>query len=250
MEEQGKPEIILKEDTAVELGPPGRSSFQTVSLVQSPFILEDGLITLVGPDLPEARGRDLPFGQVLWVAGEGLKKDHLRELERKQLISNRLPGYMVRWAGGRIWARVGLQALERGFSFETIGRYLMVHYRRTFSAVQGMEILFVTSSDADVTHLRRLSAPEPDRPPQGPKREKLEGCTLTIDCEDCPNKPVCDRIREMAERFEQVKDLDEEERKRLVQKILFSERTKNRLTKDPLSKDLLVEPPGGDGKRP
>lgn len=220
IDEKAKPSIILKEDTAVELGPPHRASFQTVCRVQDSETLIDGQITLLGPDLPEARGRELPFGQILWVSGETLEDGYLRKVERKLLISNRLPGYMVRWAGERIWARVEKQALDRGFSFEVLGRNLMAHVKRNFPMIRALEILFVTSSDAQVTALGRFFSAKRQSRKGFPKGKRLEGCTAALDCADCPNQPICERIRELAQRFNQMKSSNEKEKRHLVRKIL------------------------------
>lgn len=221
IDREKNPNILLKEDTAVELGPPDRASFQTILLVKKPDFLQDGLITVIGPDLPDAAGQSLPFGQVLIIGGEALNEESRGNLERKQLISGRLPGYMVRLAAGRIWARVSQQALERGFCFETLGRNLMAYYKQSFSRIETMEILFLTLNDQAVRDLQRLLAEKGglSSSPQM-KFQKLPGCTYEIDCEDCPNKPICDRIREMAVQFKNRKPVSPEERRRLVREIL------------------------------
>ncbi|MEW6188444.1 MAG: hypothetical protein AB1585_22225 [Thermodesulfobacteriota bacterium] len=215
------PNILLKEETAVELGPPDRASFQTIFLVKKPDAVPDGLITIIGPDLPDAAGQSLPFGQVFLIGGEALVDAQIGKLERKQSISSRLPGYMVRLAAGRIWARVSKEALGKGFSFETLGRNLMAYYKQSFPEIESMGILFLTSSDEEVMDLRRLlvnkniTAAPPEK-----KAKKIFGCTYEIDCQDCPNKPICDRIREMAVQFENRKPISQEERRLLVREIL------------------------------
>jgi CO dehydrogenase/acetyl-CoA synthase beta subunit len=116
---------------------------------------------------------------------------------------------------------VSQQALERGFCFETLGRNLMAYYKQSFPEIESMEILFLTSSDKEVMDLRRLlvekdiASPLPEI-----KAKKISGCTYEIDCEDCLNKPICDRIREMAVQFENRKPISQEERRLLVREIL------------------------------
>lgn len=218
IDSQNRPNIILKEDMAVELGRPDRSSFQTVLVVRQSDELRDGRITLIGPDILESADRSLPFGQVLAVAGEGLQDLPLRDLERKQYVSDRIPGYMIRSGARRIWARVSREALEKGFSFEILGRNMMAHYRQSFPLIETMEILFVTSSDRHVDALRALFD---DKVKVLQNRvKKIYGCTNDIDCEDCPNKPVCDRISQMAEQFLNKKEINRREMKDFAQEIL------------------------------
>jgi len=110
--------IILKEDTFVELGPPNRASCTVVLMITETDLVNDGRITLAGPDIQESSGKTLPIGQVLIVTGAGLSNEHYMELEQCQYISNRLPGYMIRFVPRRMWSRVSKMAAEKGFSFE------------------------------------------------------------------------------------------------------------------------------------
>jgi len=191
--------IILKEDTFVELGPPDRASFTCVVMSTNPKLLRDGRISLIGPDIQESAGEKLPIGQVVMVAGTGLTDEHYMELERLQYISNRLPGYMIRFALRRMWSRVSKTAAAEGFSLEVLGRNLMALYKSRSPLVEAVEILFVTSGDSDVDELRGMLI--------GGRKNRVEiikekyGCISTVDCEGCPYQSICDRIKEIAESY-------------------------------------------------
>lgn len=197
MDQDTHANIILKEDTFVELGPPNRSSCNFVLVSSSPGLLTDGRITLVGPDIRESAGKALPFGQVLMVAGEQLAEEHRLDLEQCQYISNRLPGYMIRFLPGRIWSRVGISAAAKGFSFETLGRSLMALYKSSQPMVEAMEIVFVTSSDSDVGAVRDLLKGAARKGMQIIK-EKYK-CDSGLDCDQCPYQPICEEIQRMTE---------------------------------------------------
>jgi CO dehydrogenase/acetyl-CoA synthase beta subunit len=191
--------IILKEDTFVELGPPDRSSFVCVVTSSNPKLLKNGRILVVGPDIQESEGKSLPIGQVITVAGKALTDKHYMELERLQYISNRLPGYMIRFTPRRMWSRVSKGAAAKGFSLEILGRNLMALYKSTFPLIDAMEILFVTSNDAHVDELSGLLRGSQKRPIEMIKERY--GCIIDLDCADCPYQAVCDNIREIAESY-------------------------------------------------
>src|SRR5450756_1232506 len=69
------PKIILRNETFVELGNPAAGSCAVVLWTDTSGLISDGRITLIGPDVQEARGASLPFGQILLVAGKDLSAE-------------------------------------------------------------------------------------------------------------------------------------------------------------------------------
>lgn len=196
--------IILKEDTFVELGPPNRASYAFILMSRNPSLVKDGRIILIGPDIQESVGKTLPIGQVLIVAGTRLRDEHYLELERRQYISNRLPGYMVRFVPRRMWSRVSKTAADKGFSFETLGRNLMALFKSTLSLIDAMEIIFITSSDADVEGLSDIA--EESRKKFVGIMKKRYDCTFAWSCDGCPYQPVCEEIKDMAELLKSIRE--------------------------------------------
>ena len=188
--------VILKEDTLVELGPPSRASCHFILMTQQQSRVRDGRITLIGPDIAETSNTTLPFGQVLVLGGTGLEADHYPGLERCQYIANRLPGYMIRFSPRRMWSRVSHAAGARGFSLEILARNLMALYKEKFPIVEAMEILFITSSDEDVEQLAAVGRQNKRKGSEILRRRY--DCAFAWGCDDCPYKTTCARIREMA----------------------------------------------------
>lgn len=192
-------DIILREDTFVELGNPGVASCSFVIWSDDPSRIADGRITLIGTDIQESEGESLPFGQVIIVGGTELKEEHYLDLEKTQYISDRIEGYMLRSVPRRVWSRVSREAASRGFSFETLGRALMSIFRRKHLLVQATEVVFVTSSKEDVNQLDGIAVDV--RKFSGEVRKlvrKDDGtyeCT-EYSCETCDEKALCDTIRE------------------------------------------------------
>ncbi|RJQ27614.1 MAG: hypothetical protein C4589_08060 [Peptococcaceae bacterium] len=191
--------IVFKEDTAVELGDPSAGSAHFLLHTRRRDLVADGRITLIGPCLREAREGSLPFGQVLLAGGEDLEEKHRRELQRIQLSSLDIEGYMVRSTPRRLWSRVSRAALEHGFSFNVLGGILIAACRAKVSPGLAVEILFVTSNRADVAELEAvgsavLAAEEAGRRANGDAAGSREDCAGE-NCDQCEDQDVCDNIK-------------------------------------------------------
>ena len=68
------PNIILKEDTFVELGNPSIGGCSFILWTNDLSLVKEGQITLIGPCIQESGGKSLPFGQVLMMAGTMLRE--------------------------------------------------------------------------------------------------------------------------------------------------------------------------------
>ena len=116
--------MVLAEDTAVELGSPRRASLNTVLWTREPSQVEDGRVTLIGPDLPDLAGGEGDYAQLmlLELAPEG--EVDLFKLDSIQYLSRRLPGVMARMMPGRLWLRVSKRAMQEGLTFSALGAAL------------------------------------------------------------------------------------------------------------------------------
>ena len=104
----------------------------------------------------------------------------------------------------RMWTRVSKEAVEKGFSFTTLGRAIMAIYKSELPMIEAAEVIFLTSSKEDVKGLERIATEV-----QKIKNDALSGrfarkedgsyeCTSDyVDCTDCPDQVVCDEIRDL-----------------------------------------------------
>jgi CO dehydrogenase/acetyl-CoA synthase beta subunit len=203
---QGGANIILKEDTAVELGNPSVASCAFLLWTPNLHLVRDGRITLIGPDIQEAVEESLPFAQVLIVGGTELKDQHHLVLEQHYIISNQIEGYMIRLAPQRqrMWTRVSKKAVEKGFSFETLGRAIMALYKSELPVIEATEVIFLTSSKEDVKGLENIATEvqkiKNDALSSGFVRKddgSYECTSGYVDCRDCPDQVICDDIRDL-----------------------------------------------------
>ena len=165
-----------------------------------PELIKDGRITVVGPNIKESSGKSLPFGQVLMIGGAELDDDDHESLRQTGFIDDQIQGYMVRSYTQSIWSQVSRDAVESGFSLETLGRALMVVYKSGNSKIHAMETVFVTSGKDDIKQLDNIAL-QVRKITREIVREswKIRGYDIdcAADCSSCSDKPVCDDIREV-----------------------------------------------------
>lgn len=195
--------IVLRGDTFVEMGSPEAGSCAFPLWTNSTSLVEDCRITLVGPDITEARGASLPFGQIIIAAGEKLSEKQHSALDESQYISDQIEGYMVKSTPGRMWTRVSNKAAEKGFGFETLGKALMAIYRSRVPEVERTEVVFITSGKEDIRQLEEVAA-QVRKIGKDIVREHwlargydILECTFGWDCNSCPDKTVCDDIKDL-----------------------------------------------------
>ncbi len=194
------PRIILRSETHVELGSPEAGSCAIVLWTDRPSLIRDGAITLIGPDVGEAAGSSLPFGQVVLVGGAALGPDEHQAIGNAQYVADQIEGYMVRSSSRNIWSRVSTEAARKGFNFETLGRSLMVVFKSSLPKVETMEVVFVTSSKDDVLRLHEIAQVANDISAGIVKEHwKARGYNLEcdLDCRSCHDKDVCDDVRKI-----------------------------------------------------
>ena len=189
--------VVLADEMAVELGNPKMNSVSCMIWTQSTDLVQDGKISLAGPDIREGGGKSLPFGKVVLLGVSGFDEenayDKYKELEAVR-YSLDLKGYMIRAVSQyqREWSRISDEAVKSGFSFEVLGRALRREYLKK-DFVHAVEFLFVTSSADDVGDLQEMT--------------KNVGRTISAmnkmlseidpDCDECEYNDVCDEVDEL-----------------------------------------------------
>jgi CO dehydrogenase/acetyl-CoA synthase beta subunit len=194
------PGIILRSDTFTELGNPAVGSSSLLMWTDNPSLVNDGKITLIGPDIPESDGASLLFGQVLMIGVKGVHDEIQERIEEYQHISDHLEGYMVRTSSQNVWGRVSKDAAGKGFTLETLGRALMVTMKSNVPEVEAMEVVFVTSSKEDIKQLDEIAAQVSDiRKDLIKEIWKARGYDLDcdFDCGSCMDQSTCDEIRKV-----------------------------------------------------
>ncbi len=189
--------IVLKNDTAVELGNPRDESASFLVWTGNPDLVRDGMVTRIGPDVSGKTGMSFPLGKAVILHVDGFTEDNCydrhREIDLARYDVN-LKGYMMRAVSQymREWSRISTQAIADGFSLDVLAAALMERYRR-LEYVRGVELLIVTSSPEDVRSLQRV----------GERAVRLIGAMnkmakeLSFDCGTCDFTDVCGEVSEL-----------------------------------------------------
>ncbi len=187
------PQVILSEDTGLELGSPGTAS-RSFLLWDDSGTVADGRITLVGPDFPEIQAGRAPLAQVVMVGGRFSDEyDCYRDL-RDATYNLGLRGFMARVFPGRqsVWCRISREAMQRGFNAQLLGSALIQAVRK-LKFVDAAEVLLVTSSREDIEELSRAA---------DLVQEIVEALIkmyeeMNFDCDTCEYVEVCDSVVEL-----------------------------------------------------
>ena len=191
--EKERAAIVLNEDTWIEFGNPNTISTALALVTQNIDLIDDGAITLIGPDIPEARG-SLAFAQILLIASDQIQDEDYRRINSLQ-YETELKGYMIKTVPSSltIWSRVSKDSAAEGFCFEILGRAIMESYKSRFD-IPSIEILFVTSSREDVEELEELRQ-KVTRIISAMSKMMEE---MSFDCSSCEYLDVCGDVRQLA----------------------------------------------------
>ena len=103
---KGKPSLVLKNETALELGSPDTESYYMVLWTKEKNLVNNGKITLIGDDFIDISGYGYGFSvMVLVELDENIEVDNFL-LENTLFLFNRLEGYMTRSIPGKLWIRL------------------------------------------------------------------------------------------------------------------------------------------------
>ncbi len=142
-------ERVRKDDLFMECGG-GRTSGVEVLISKDLSEVEDGLITLEGPDIADIeQGQNLPLGILVEVAGREMQSDFEPILERQfHHLINYIQGIMHMGQRNIMWVRIGKAAVEKGFSFKHFGKVLHGKLHQEFGAiVDKIQVKIYTESD-------------------------------------------------------------------------------------------------------
>ncbi|MFX1299119.1 MAG: hypothetical protein ACFFD2_30195 [Promethearchaeota archaeon] len=205
--------FLLKEDVFIELGPPQHESISYIVITRAPEEIQNGRITIIGPDIPDSEGKQLNFGQILLFGGKNIEDMEYKEMERALFHLKHLEGFMIRAVPNKLWCRVSKEVGHRGFSFETLGKALMIMYREQFPSIESIEILFVTTdSPQDFLELKVLGSEIRKNYIQlysNALKTKLaeitekqrDDCDYPWSCNECDYTAVCDEVRDIVEKM-------------------------------------------------
>jgi acetyl-CoA decarbonylase/synthase complex subunit beta len=143
-------ERIRRNDMYVELGGPTVKEKFELAKVRSMDEVEDGKITIIGPDIKDMQeGNTYPLGILIEVAGEALDQQLDGVFERRiHGYSNYIEGFMHLNQRYDIWLRLSNKSFQKGLnSFELIGKVLYRLFKSELPIIEKVQITFITDPE-------------------------------------------------------------------------------------------------------
>lgn len=191
--------ILLRSDTAYELGGSGKTSVSSIVFSDLPSVQDE--VILYGPDLSEING-DVPFAHLTFVS---LKQKNDEELTYEQLKNIGFTAFRIYPRGYHIRispsaskeqvrvARKVLQA-DTPLSFMNVGCSLIRAFKEN-EDVEAVRTVFITKNDFNYRELSELAQ----------KAKKITDAVHStlqldeLDCASCKMKPICDEVEGLRE---------------------------------------------------
>ena len=188
-------ERIRKQQMHAELGGPNVEEKFEILEVKGPGEVEDGKITIIGPDFPQiAEGTGIPFGTEIAVAGKGIEPDMAGVMERRiHDFSNWIEGYMHLNQRDAIWLRVDKRSVKKGLTLRLIGIVLARLLKSAIPLIEAVEVTFITDPEEVHRRIGRVRGiyEERDARTRGMTDSDVDvffGCTL---CQSFAPSHVC-----------------------------------------------------------
>lgn len=197
--------LVLGQDTAVELGNPKDASTSFLLWVNEPEKIVHNRITVVGPDLPQLNNQKVSFGKIVIIGGTGFDADNSYDRYREMELLRydiHLKGYMMRAVSQHLreWSRVSKDAVQNGFSFQILGGALIDKFME-IDYVHAVETVFITSNKQDVLELKSISEGVATLI-SAMNKMMVE---MTFDCDSCEYNEVCDDVSELRSMHKAIK---------------------------------------------
>jgi len=189
-------ERIRRKDMQVEFGGPKQEHKFELARVKKPEEVEDGKITIVGPDIKDmTAGSSNPLGILIEVAGEKLGPELEGVVERRiHEYSNFIEGFMHLNQRYDIWLRLNKKSFGKGLnSFAHVGKVLNKLFKSELPIIDKIQITFITDPTKvkeqwkealDIYEARDARA----RGLKDQEVDKFYGCTL---CQSFAPSHIC-----------------------------------------------------------
>jgi len=111
-------EIILQEETGLELGGSDKNSFSVVFPISELELIQDGKISILGHEINSIENSSVDFGIFLLIGVDNALENQNQDLKQMNFISNSIEGYLIRTIPRRFWCRISSSVIKNNFSFD------------------------------------------------------------------------------------------------------------------------------------
>ena len=203
-------EIILGEDTGLELGGVSRKSFSIIFPINDAQLVEHGKISLLGREINTISETNIDFGMMVLIGTNNGTDKEIDELRHLNFISNGIEGFSIRTIPRRFWCRISTLVLKKGFSFEFLGNAIISLYQQKFKGlIKSVEIIFINSYQDSIEQFIVHSA-DIHSDVKEKWKKKIEEWRKRIDCdydwgcEICPYREECFKLKQVLVSREEI----------------------------------------------
>jgi CO dehydrogenase/acetyl-CoA synthase beta subunit len=208
----GYKEIILEEETGLELGGINKKSFSIVFPISDEGLVEDGKIRLLGQEINEIVDKNIDFGVMILLEINRVKDEDIESLRHMSYVSNGIEGFAIRTIPRKFWCRISKSALQKGFSFEFLGNAIIHLYKQKFrDLIRSVEIIFINSYPSSIDEFIVLSSEILTKAKEKWQRKieewrKRIDCDYDWGCEICPYQEECYDVKQVLVSREEIKE--------------------------------------------
>jgi len=205
-------EIILQEETKLELGGINKKSFSLIyPFSDFNFInhLKSGRITLIGLEKKDITELSVDFGMIILIGGKNITKKDWNSLRQFNLISNGIEGFLIRTIPRKFWCRISDKIINN-FTFEFLGNAIFYLYKQLFAdLIESMEIFFVNSYPNVIDNFIEITSKiitfinEKWLKKIENWRKRID-CEYDWGCEICPYQEECYEIKQVLVERERI----------------------------------------------
>ncbi|MHA1106704.1 MAG: hypothetical protein ACTSPN_13455 [Promethearchaeota archaeon] len=196
-------EIILEEETALELGGFNVQSFSLIHPIIDNNHIQNGKITVLGPEFQEISQSRVHFGMFLVIGVSSLSEQMFQELRGLNLISNGIEGFSIRTIPRKFWCRINSSLLAKNFSMEFLGNAIIHLYKAKFKdLIQSIEIFFINNDPKSIYEFIQITSNitnlylEKWKKKVDEWKKKID-CDYDWGCEICPYLEECKDIKDL-----------------------------------------------------
>ncbi len=205
-------EIILQEETSLELGGINKKSFSLIYPFSEPnFInqLKNGRITLIGFEKNNINQFSIDFGMIILIGGKKISEKDWDSLRQLSFISNGIEGFLIRTIPRRFWCRIGTKIIKN-FTFNFLGNAIFYLFKQRFAnLIESMEIIFVNNYSnviddfIEITSKINIFIDEKWLKKIENWKKRID-CDYDWGCEICPYQAECYNIKQVLVEREKI----------------------------------------------
>ena len=205
-------EIILQEETKLELGGINKKSFSLIYPFSNlDFIkyIKNEKITLIGLESKDISDLSIDFGMIILIGGNAITEKDWDSFRQYTLISHGIEGFLIRTIPRKFWCRIS-EKIIKNFTFEFLGNAIFYLYKQRFKdLIESMEIFFVNTYpnviDDFIKIISKINTYINEK-----WLKKIENWKKRIDCEYdwgceiCPYQEECYEIKQVLVERERI----------------------------------------------